>query len=88
MKYRLEYTARARKDLHRSGQKTAQRIIRALHSLTGDPYSRVKKLQGTSQPFYSFHIGLAHRAILTIQDAVLVVLILEIEDRKKEDRDS
>jgi mRNA interferase RelE/StbE len=89
MTYRVEYTARARRDLHKFDRETAQRIIRALHGLADDPYSRIKKLKGTNpdQPVYSFRIGLSYRAILSIHDSVLIVHILEIERRDQAYRD-
>jgi mRNA interferase RelE/StbE len=89
MKYRMDYTARARRDLKKLDRKNAQRIIRVLNSLTDDPYSQIKKLKGTnpSQPIFTFRIGLFYRAILSIHDDVLVIHVLEIEDRKKAYRD-
>ena len=89
MKYRLEYTARARKDLHTLERTIAQRIIRALHGLSDHPYSPIKKLKGTNpgHPVYTFRIGTHYRAILSIHDTVLVIHVLEIEDRKQVYRD-
>jgi mRNA interferase RelE/StbE len=89
MKYRLEYTARARKDLQKLDRNTTQRIIRALHGLTEDPYAQAKKLKGTpsGHPVYTFRIGLRYRAILSVHDLVLVIHVLEIEDRKQAYRD-
>jgi mRNA interferase RelE/StbE len=89
MKYRLEYTARARKDLQKLDRTTAQRIIRALHGLSDTPYSQIKKLKGTNpgHPVYTFRIGNQYRAILSIHDTVLVIQVLEIEDRKQVYRD-
>ncbi len=89
MKYRLEYTARARKDLQKLDRNNAQRIIRALHGLTEDPYNQIKKLKGTSSghPVYTFRIGLRYRAILSIHETVLIIHVLEIEDRNRAYRD-
>ncbi len=83
MKYRILYTSRARKDLRTLPETTARRIIRAIHTLWYDPYLRVKKLKGGApdHPIYTFRIGLYYRAILSIHDEVLVVHVLEIEDR-------
>jgi mRNA interferase RelE/StbE len=89
MIYRVEYTARARKDLRKLEKETARRIIRALHDLTEDPYPLVKKLKGTTpgQPVYTYRIGLSYRAILSIHDSVLIVHVLEIEHRRQAYRD-
>ena len=89
MKYRLEYTARARKDLHKLDRTTAQRIILALHGLSDSPYAQIKILKGTNpgHPVYTFRIGNQYRAILSIHDTVLVIQVLEIEDRKQVYRD-
>ena len=89
MSYRIEYTSRARKDLHKLDRPTAQRVIRALHGLSDRPYSQIKKLKGTDpgHPVYTFRIGSEYRAILSVHDTVLVIHVLEIEDRKKVYRD-
>jgi mRNA interferase RelE/StbE len=89
MKYRIQYTSRARKDLHRLDTKTAQRIIRALHTLCDDPYRTIKKLKGgtPAHPVYTFRIGLYYRAILSVHDSVLIIHVLEIEGRNQAYRD-
>jgi mRNA-degrading endonuclease RelE of RelBE toxin-antitoxin system len=89
MRYRIEYTSRARKDLHKLDQATAQRIIRALHGLSDHPSSQIKKLKGTNpgHPVSTFRIGTHYRAILSIHDTVLIIQVLEIEDRKQAYRD-
>ncbi len=89
MRYRIEYTSRARKDLHTFDRTTAQRIIRALHGLSDHPYTQIKKLKGTNpgHPVYTFRIGHQYRAILSIHDTVLIIQVLEIEDRKQAYRD-
>ena len=89
MKYRIQYTSRARKDLHRLDTKTAQRIIRALHTLCDDPYHTIKKLKGgtPAHPVYTFRIGLYYRAILSVHDTVLIIHVLEVEGRNQAYRD-
>ena len=89
MNYRLEYTERAVKDLKKLDKNTARRVIRALHTIRDDPYHHIKKLKGTrpEHPVYTYRIGLYYRAILSIYDTVLVVQVLEIEDRKQSYRD-
>ena len=89
MKYHIQYTSRARKDLHRLDNKTAQRIIRALHTLCDDPYLHIKKLKGGTPAHlvYTFRIGLYYRAILSVHDTFLIIHVLEIEDRNQAYRD-
>ena len=89
MIYDLEYTARARKDLKKLDTETARRVIRALHTIREDPYHHIKKLRGArpQHPVYTYRIGLYYRAILSIHDNVLVILVLEIENRNQSYRD-
>jgi mRNA interferase RelE/StbE len=90
MIYQLLYTDRARKDLKKLDTETARRIIRALHTIRQDPYHHIKKLKGVrpEHPVYTCRIGLSYRAILSIHDTVLIIHVLEIEDRKQSYRDS
>jgi mRNA-degrading endonuclease RelE of RelBE toxin-antitoxin system len=78
MIYPLEYTERARKDLKKLERETAQRVIRALRTIKEDPYQRIKKLKGTrpQHPVYTYRIGFYYRAILSIHESVLVILVL------------
>lgn len=89
MKYRLEYTSRARKDLHKLNRETAQRVVGALHMLRDDPYSHIKKLKCTTpgHPVYTFRIGLYYRAIISLHDSLLVIHVLEVEARSRAYRD-
>jgi mRNA interferase RelE/StbE len=85
MIYQLQYTDRALKDLKKLDTETARRIIRALHMIREDPYHHIKKLKGArpEHPVYTYRIGLYYRAILSIHDTVLIIHVLEIEDRKQ-----
>lgn len=78
-----------RKDLQKLDRNTVQRIVRALHGLTEDPSTQVKKLKGrpSGHMVYTFRIGLRYRAILSVHDLVLIIHILEIENRKQAQRD-
>jgi len=89
MIYQLHYTDRARKDLKKMDRGTAQRVIRALHTIRKDPYHHIKKLKGArpDHPVYTYRIGLYFRAILSIHDTVLIIHVLEIEDRRQSYRD-
>jgi mRNA interferase RelE/StbE len=85
MIYQMEYTERARKDLKKLDKETARRVIRALRKIKEDPYHHIKKLKGArpQHPVYTYRIRLYYRAILSIHDNVLVILVLEIEDSKQ-----
>lgn len=89
MIYQLQYTDRGRKDLRKLDKETAHRVIRALHMIREDPYHHIKKLKGArpEHPVYTYRIGSYYRAILSIHDTVLIIHILEIEDRKQAYRD-
>jgi len=89
MIYQLQYTNRARKDLKKLDKETAQRVISTLHTIREDPYHHIKKLKSTrpDHPVYTYRIGLYFRAILSIHDTVLIIHVLEIEDRKQSYRD-
>jgi mRNA interferase RelE/StbE len=89
MIYQLHYTERARKDLKKLDTETARRVIRSLHTIREDPYHHIKKLKGARQehPVYTFRIGLYYRAILSIHDTLLIIHVLEIEDRNQSYRD-
>jgi mRNA interferase RelE/StbE len=89
MIYHLEYTERARKDLKKLDTETARRVILTLHTIKEDPYHHLKKLKGARPQHlvYTYRIGLYFQAILSIHDNVLVILVLEIEDRKQSYRD-
>jgi mRNA interferase RelE/StbE len=89
MIYQLVYTHRARKDLKKLDTETARRVIRALRTIKEDPYPHIKKFKGARprHPVYMYRIGLYYRAILSLHDNVLVILVLEIEDPKQSYRD-
>jgi mRNA interferase RelE/StbE len=82
MAFRIQYTTRARKDLQHLPRDIAQKIILSLSALKTDPYSCVKKLAGSHRfPLYTHRTG-EYRGILSIQNDVLLILVLENGDRK------
>ncbi len=86
--YTVEYTDRAKKDLHRLERADAQRIVRAVRSMKENPREHVEKLKTSAGavPIYSFHVG-QFRVLLEIVDARLLVLVLEVRHRKTSYRD-
>ena len=89
MIYPPEYTKRARIVLKKLDKELAQRVIRALRTIKEKSYHYIKKLKGARPelPVYTFHIGLYYRAILSINDSVLIIHVLEIEDRRQSYQD-
>jgi mRNA interferase RelE/StbE len=81
MTFSVIYTARARRDLRNLPIDGAQTCIRAVSGIKEDPHSHVKKLKGSKKaPLYSLRIG-EYRAIMSIEDDRLVVLVLEVGHR-------
>ena len=74
---------RAQKDLLALAKKDARRIRTALNDLAGEenPQSCVKKLKGHENvPLYSCRIG-SYRALLTIDNGILVIFVITIDHR-------
>lgn len=82
MTYILSYLARARRDLRNLNPSDAERIINGLSAIKEDPYSHIKKLRTPSpNVLYTWRLG-SYRAILTIEDQKLLILVLEIDHRR------
>lgn len=80
--FQIIYSNKAKRDLKKIPLEIAQEIIRAIHELKSNPWSRVQKLEGSDKfPFHSFHIG-GYRAILSIQNNKLIVYVVEVSPRK------
>lgn len=74
---------RAQKDLLALAKKDARRIRAALTDLAAEenPQSCVKKLKGHEHvPLYSCRIGV-YRALLTIDNGILVIFVITIDHR-------
>jgi mRNA interferase RelE/StbE len=81
MTFSVIYTERARWDLRKLPPDVARGCIRAISKIKEDPYSFVKKLKGSKKsPLSSLRIG-DYRAILSIEDDRLVILVLEVGHR-------
>jgi mRNA interferase RelE/StbE len=79
----VRLSCRAQKDLLDMPKKDACRIRSALNNLAAEknPQSWVKKLKGHEHvPLYSCRIGM-YRAILTIDNGILVIFVITIERR-------
>jgi len=83
MTYRVQYTARAKRDLKSLPLPAAQSIIRSIEGLKENPYPHVKRLKGTKRhPLYSHRVG-DYRAILAIESDRLLILVLEVGHRSR-----
>ena len=81
MRYKVEYTTKAKRDLKKLPLEIAQSIIRSINSIKDDPH--VKKIKGTQKnPLYTHRIG-EYRAILYIENECLLILVIEAGHRKK-----
>lgn len=83
MIWRVVFTPKAERDLKRLPISEEQRIKDELTALAEEAYPRlhIKKLKGhQSIPIYSYRIG-RFRIILTIEDDVMVIFVIEIGDR-------
>ncbi|HHT9135036.1 MAG TPA: type II toxin-antitoxin system RelE family toxin [Candidatus Avalokitesvara rifleensis] len=83
MTYRIEFTAKARrqlKDLSKADRHAMGRIKTRIDALANNPRPPdVKKLSGT-ESLYRIRVG-DYRIIYEIQDRVLVVLVVKIGRR-------
>lgn len=84
MKYAFEFTAAARRQIRDIEQSTALRILYALSRLGDDPYREdadVKKLSG-HDGLYRLRVG-AYRIAYTIDDGKLIILVIEVGQRRE-----
>ena len=85
MKYVIQLTKQATKDLARLDKAVAQRIVHKLktYQTNKDPLAQAKALSGIFEGLYRFRIG-NYRAIFEIdrQGRINILLILTIKHRK------
>ena len=83
MSYKVNYTAKARKDLKNLPPDVAQRIILSINGIRDDPYAYVKKIKGTKRhPLYTHRVG-EYRAIIDITEDHLLIMVMETGHRSK-----
>lgn len=83
MRYRVIFSATARRSVKRIPKEYALKIVEDLASLAAetDPKRHVKKIQGGhNPPFYSLRVR-DYRTILTIVDDVMVIHVVELGHR-------
>lgn len=83
MKYRIEIAEKIEKELIRLNKKDKQHIIEKIDSLANEPRpGDCKKLKGNQRPpLYRVRSG-NYRIVYSIQDEVLLILVVEIGHRK------
>jgi mRNA interferase RelE/StbE len=87
--YEIQYTRRADRDLGKLPAATAREVIRKIHKIRAEPYRFIKKIQGSDpgHPIYSLRVRREIRAFLSLHDDVLIIHVLEVEQRKTAYRD-
>lgn len=83
MKYQIQITDKILKKLEKLSKADKERIIEAIDSLMEDPRpDGCKKLKGNFTPIrYRIRAG-AYRVVYSVQDDILIILVLEVGHRK------
>ncbi len=83
VKYQVQITEKILKKLERLPKKDQQRIVEAIDTLVEDPRpDGCKKLKGNRKPpSYRIRAG-NYRIVYSIQDEMLLILVLEVGHRK------
>ncbi len=83
MSYKVNYTAKARKDLKNLPPDVAQRIILSINGIRDDPYAHAKKIKRTKRhPLYT-HRAYEYRAIMDITEDRLLIMVMTTGHRSK-----
>lgn len=84
MIWNVAFTSKAKHDLRRLPKAEARQIADEVTSLANEPYPLhyVKKLKGhRSNPVYSLRVG-DYRVILTIEDNLMIITVIEVGNRR------
>jgi mRNA interferase RelE/StbE len=83
MKYRVLYTKGALKRLKKLDKPAARMIIDYMRGIEklDNPKTRGKQLKGNLADFWRYRVE-DHRILCSIQDEVLIILVVEIGNRK------
>jgi mRNA interferase RelE/StbE len=84
MKYRIQIAEKIEKKLVKLPEKDKERIIETIDSLVENPRpDGCKKLQGNQKPpLYRVRAG-NYRIIYSIQDEMLLIIVIEVGHRKE-----
>jgi len=86
MRYKVNYTSKAKRDLKKLPLDIAKNIILSINGIKDEPYSYVKKIKGAKRhPLFTHRVG-EYRVILDIQDDRLLIIVIETGHRNKIDR--
>lgn len=83
--WRIEYEARARKQLKKLDRGAAARIVRELQAdldRHGDPRDFGLPLAGDWTGYWRYRVG-DYRAICRIEDSVVTVFVIEVAHRRE-----
>jgi mRNA interferase RelE/StbE len=81
--YSVEYTAHAIKDMNKLPSEVKTRIFNSIGKIKEDPYEHVKKLKTSAKsPLYSLRVG-ESRVIMAIKDPLLIIQVVEVDNRSK-----
>lgn len=81
--YSVEYTAHAIKDMNKLPSEVRTRTFNSIGKIKEDPYEHVKKLKTSAKsPLYSLRVG-EHRVIMAIKDPLLIIQVVEVDNRSK-----
>lgn len=83
MRYKVNYTSKAKRDLKKLPLDIAKNIILSINGIKDEPYSYVKKIKGAKRhPLFTHRVG-EYRVILDIQDDRLLIIVIETGHRSK-----
>ena len=83
MRFRLQFSSRARRELSRLETRVRNRIEKAIEYLTENPYPRASlKLKGVERTWRIR--GGAFRVVYEVRDELILVTVLKV-DRRSED---
>lgn len=81
--YRIEFNKRVKKDFRSINPQDVQRIKTAIAQLSENPRPvGFKKLKGRNNDYYRIRVG-NYRVIYTIEDDVLLIVIIRVGHRKE-----
>jgi mRNA interferase RelE/StbE len=85
MAWKIEVDPSAQKELDKLDKTVARRVLKFLYQRVGnldDPRRIRERLQGTLSKFWKYRVG-GYRLICSIEDDLLVVLVLRIGHRRE-----
>ncbi|WP_019509130.1 type II toxin-antitoxin system RelE/ParE family toxin [Pleurocapsa sp. PCC 7319] len=82
-RYRIEFDRRVKKDLRSISAKEIQRIKMAIAKLAENPRPfGCKKLKGENNEYFRIRVG-NYRVIYTVEDNVLLIVIIRVGHRQE-----